>query len=104
MKAADIIAIYDQCKSIKKTGELAGISACTVTKLLITHGIYPSDRSKEVHRLMVSGYTQEEICAKLEISSRMYNRYIPYTRGSYVVGPKSTNAIKINRWRKKKRG
>lgn len=72
-------------------------------RVLITNGIYPSERAKEVARFRLIGMTVPEISKYLKISEKMVLSNLPYTKGGYATGPKSENAKKIAQCRANKK-
>lgn len=101
--AAEVLATYHRLNgNIKKTAKAVGLSHQTVRRILITHGIFVSDRTQTIHRMLFSGYTKEEICKTLNISKKALQAHMAYTKGSYAVGSKSRTAERIAQWRAKK--
>lgn len=92
---AEILKQYEQTPTVAETARAVHLSEQTVRRVLITHGIYPSETSKTVHRLLMSGYTPQEVADKMEISMETLQTHMPYTKGSYAVGTKSINAKRI---------
>lgn len=80
---ASIIAAYRQAQSVNKTVELTKASKLTVQKVLITEGLWKSERSREVLRLKNEEYTTEEIAERLHISVKGVQAYLPYSRKPY---------------------
>lgn len=103
MLQKDIFNYYEQTKNANKTARHFGISPQTVRRALITNGLYLSERSKEVARLRLMGFTIEEIAEYLHISENAVQTHLPYTKGSYITKEKTENAIKIAASRAKKK-
>ena len=98
-----VLDAYDECGSVKACARVLRLGEQAVRRILITHGIYPGERCKEIHRLLMSGYTHDEICARLQISLKALQMHVPYTKGSYVVGVKTRNARNVAAYRKRKK-
>lgn len=104
-KVDEIKSAYEKARSVKRTSKLCKVSTCVVIKVLITIGIYPTDRTKEITRLRLMGMSTEEIAEYLNVQPRTVKRYYPYVRGTYseYSERKSENAKKIAEWRHRKR-
>ena len=70
--------------SIKETVERTGQNEYKVRRALITLGLWESRRSREVLTLLNKGLSTEEIAAKLCLSVKGVESYLPYTRGAYL--------------------
>lgn len=103
MTTQEIIECYQAEKSMRKVTVKAGISNTALKKILITHGIYPGERAKEVARLTLMGMDPQEIAEYLHISVKTVKSNMPYTRGRYREN-QTPNAISIAQWRERKKG
>lgn len=103
LKLDDVLRAYKEIKTVKGTAQEVGLSAYAVTKILVTQGIYPTPSAKKVARLRLMDFTDDEIMSYLRMSPKALFKYTPYTKGSYVIGEKSPNALKIAKTRAKKR-
>lgn len=105
-KVDEIKSTYAKTRSVKRTSKLCKVSTCVVIKVLISIGIYPTDRTREITRLRLMGMSTEEIAEYLNIQPRTVKRYYPYVRGTYTEYSerKSENARKIAEWRLRKKG
>ena len=97
-----VLDTFANLKSVRATAKMLGISSQTVMKCLASNGIYPTQACADVHRLLSAGWSQEEICASLKISPKMYQAYMPYSKCSYVFGNKTANAIRVAKCRERK--
>ena len=104
-KVDEIKNNYEKAHIVKRTSKLCKVSTCVVIKVLITIGIYPTDRTKEITRLRLMGMSTEEIAEYLNVKPRTVKRYYPYVRGTYseYTERKSENARKIAEWRLRKK-
>lgn len=102
MTTQEIVEIYKTERSMRKVTAKAGISNTALKKILITNGIYPSERAKEVARLTLMGMEPQEIAEYLHISVKTVKSNMPYVRGRYRDN-QTPNAIKIAQWRESKR-
>lgn len=105
-KVDEIKSTYEKAHSVKRTSKLCKVSTCVVIKVLITVGVYPTDRTKEITRLRLMGMSTEEIAEYLNVKPRTVKKYYPYVRGTYSEyrDRKSENARKIAEWRLRKKG
>lgn len=103
MTQKDIINEYAATKSMNGTARKLKLSKQTVRRVLISNGIYPSERTKEVARLCLMGMTVQEIAEYLGISAKTVQSNMPYSKGSYATGAKSKNAERILECRTRKR-
>lgn len=89
-------------ESIRGTAEDLGISRGTVRKILITEGVYVPPMAEQINDLKAGGKTVAEIAEIMGMSRSAVATYLPYTKGSYAVGEKSENALKIRKTRENK--
>lgn len=102
VKLSDVLQAYKEIKTVKGTAQEVGLSAYAVTKILVTQGIYPTSNAKKVARLRLMDMSDEEIMDFLHMSPKALFSYTPYSKGSYVIGEKSANALRIAKTRSKK--
>ncbi len=104
-KVDEIKSTYEKSHSVKRTAKLCKVSTCVVIKVLITIGVYPTDRTKEITRLRLMGMSTDEIAEYLNVKPRTVKKYYPYVRGTYseYIERKSENARKIAEWRLRKK-
>lgn len=102
VKLSDVLQAYKETKSIDETAFKTGLSTYTVTKALITQGVYPTPNAKQVARLRLMDMSDEEIMDFLHMSPKALFKYTPYSKGSYAIGEKSANALRIAKTRSKK--
>lgn len=103
MQQKEVLDTYNVTKSMNETARKLKLSHQTVRRVLISNGIYPSERTREVTRLCLMGMTVQEIAEYLGISAKTVQANMPYSRGSYVTGPKSKNAERILEFRARKK-
>ena len=101
MNEIEIIEYYKKCDSLKETSAVFGIGWQKVRKILITDGVYTSEKAEKVKEMHDSGVNIEEISEKLNISKRTVNAYLPYKKTVYNKENPSKNATKIRKWRAK---
>lgn len=94
-----IIREYKECKSVREVARRYQISEQAVKKMLISNGIYPSAKSKQIAEMLEAGKSYEEIIEKNNIKT--LSMFLPYSRGPYAIGEKSLNAKRIKAWREK---
>ena len=103
MKTEEILSAYNKQRSIKAVSRQFHLSEQVVRRILISCGVYWSERAENVTALFQRGKTVKEIAEELQISRTTVFCYIPYEKGSYVLGDKSNNAIRIQKWRQRKK-
>ena len=103
MKQKEILEMYEITNSVKASAKALKLSQHTIKRVLISNGIYPTERAREVTRLRLAGLTMPEIAQYLGTSERAVRLYMPYTKCSYAVGQKSQNAKCIAKCRAAKK-
>ena len=76
-----IIKEYQFTGSIIDIAEKLGISCTKVRRVLITEGLWSSRTSEEIGKLAKEGYSSGQISARLHITIKNVQAYLPYTRG-----------------------
>ena len=99
----NVVDHYQLHHSVNEASKEFGISAQTVRRILITNGIYLSERSREIARLRLMGMTVPQIAEYLKLDEKVVKGHLPYTKGSYATGEKSLNAERIAKSRTKKK-
>lgn len=102
MLLTDIADYYQMCSSVRQTARKFGLSACKVTKCLITVNIYPSETAQKIMAMRDKEMTEREISERLGISLKALNKYTPYSKVIYNDNP-SENAVTIKRCRERKK-
>ena len=103
MEKADIINMYRRTGSIRATAASSGIGHQAVRRVLIEAGEYTTPRAAQIMELYEQGMSPDEICAELSLARSCVFSYLPYTRGTYLFGLRSINALRIEKCRRKKR-
>lgn len=101
----EIIQRYSQGQSIKSIAVEAEVSYTVVRRVLITAMIPLREclRSHHIIDMLSKGKSIEDVADALHITPRTVKEYLPYTKCSYAVDPKSENAKKIDMCRSRKR-
>lgn len=102
MEKDDIINMYRQTGSIRATSASSGIGHQAVRRVLIEAGEFTSPRAEQIIELYERGMSPDEICAELSLTRSCVFSYLPYTRGAHLFGPRSINAQRIEKCRRKK--
>lgn len=99
-----VVDAYAELGSVKKTAKALGLCWNTVTKCLVTYGVYPKGKCADANRLRIAGWSKEAICEELGINPKTYASYMPYTKGSYLIDSsrKTANARRIAAHRRRK--
>lgn len=103
MTQQEVLESYEITKSMKETAKKLKISAKSVKKILVSNGIYPGERAGQIAYLLQEGVPVPEIAKRLKISEKTVASNMPYTKGSYKIGQKTENAIKIASHRERKK-
>ena len=85
--------------------DVHGISLSTakIRKILITGGLWTTERSREVADLYEKYGSVSRVAEELGVSSGLVATYLPYQRIVYDLEEKSGNARRIDRWRERKK-
>lgn len=85
--------------------ELAGefdIAPIRMRKLLITAGVYSTETSRQIASYIEAGVSVEEIQRIMQLSRASVHSYIPYTKAVYKLPERSTDADRMDLYRKRK--
>lgn len=93
-----VIDDFAKTGSVKQTAKNVGTTLVRAQRILITEGLWSSERSVRVCELFEQGKTVPEIAKELFISEKTVRAYMPYTRGAYG-GEKSTDAERSEEYR-----
>ena len=96
-----IINIYKETGSVKKTAEELGTYPIKVRRVLITEGLWHSKTSEQVADLLAKGKSVAEIAEELVISEKNVQSYMPYSRGQYGGEDRSNEAIRSEEYRER---
>ena len=78
------------------------LSTAKIRKILITGGVYTTERSREVAELFERYKSVKLVAAELGLSTALISMYLPYGKTVYDLEEKSGNARRVARWREKK--
>lgn len=92
-----------QNQSIRAVADEFDTTILKIRKILITSGVYQSERSEQVQTLRAAGRTIEEIQNELGISRASVYSYLPYIKTIYNAKEISANAQRLQTYRKRKR-
>lgn len=97
-----IVNLYKHGASIKECSRATGLSHGKIRKILITDGLYTSQREQEIARMTAQGLTDAEIMAELNIGKSALNAHRPYCKGEYNGDTPTANAVRIKKHRGQK--
>ena len=97
----NVIKLYCSGHSVKECARICGISSVKAGRILITEGLWHTQRSDEIISLLEQGRTKDEIVDKLCISLKAVEAYMPYQRGIYLEGEETKNAAHSRQYRKR---
>ena len=103
MTPTKILEIYRRRQTIKATAREAGCSEGVVRKVLVGAGIIKTPLTERIAELRNAGMTQSDIAELLGLSDTCINVNTPYIGKSYLDKNKTLNAIRIAKWRKRKK-
>ena len=96
-----VISLYARGFSTKNIEKQGICSESKARKILINEGLYKSPRTVEIGLMLKEGMTALQIAEKLNISSKMVNAFMPYSKGLYLSENPTPNAMRIRRHRNK---
>ncbi len=97
-------SVYKQTESVNETARQMGVSSQKVRKLLISGGIYPTDRCMLINAMLEANVPDKKICSTFYISKKVLNNYKPYTRGVYLADQSAKAIYQAKRRRRFKTG
>ena len=77
------------------------LSTAKIRKILITGGLWSTERSREVAALYEKYKDVKKVAAELGLTPAMISMYLPYEKVVYDLEEKTGNAKRIQRWREK---
>lgn len=96
-----VISLYNQNQSIIDTAKALDLSTVKVRKILITEGLWQSETSLAIGRLLEQGLSSEEIADELYMTVKNVQAYMPYERGLYKGEQLSQEAVRADTYRKR---
>lgn len=79
------------------------LSTAKIRKILITGGLWTTERSREVAELYERYGNINQVADELGLSIGLVTTYLPYQRIVYDLDEKSGNARRIDRWRERRK-
>ena len=79
------------------------LSTAKIRKILITGGLWTTERSREVAELYERYGSVSQVAEELGLSPGLVTTYLPYHRTVYDLEDKSGNARRIDRWRERRK-
>lgn len=96
-----IIEEYNKNVSLKDISEMLKVSIVRVRRVLITEDLWHSETSDSIGKLYKQGLSVKEIAAKLYITEKNVQAYIPYSKGIYGNDIKSNEATRCENYRQR---
>ena len=78
----EVCEAYKVARSIKQTAKAVGLSEEKTKKLLISAGLYTSEKHEKIKVLLEQGKTLEEISEELKMSQKQLRVFLPYNKKS----------------------
>ena len=75
------------------------LSTAKIRKILITGGLWSTERSREVASLYEKYKSVKRVAEELECSAALVTMYLPYEKVVYDLEEKSGGAKRVQRWR-----
>ena len=88
---------------LQKTNDIK-LSTAKIRKILITGGLWTTERSREVAVLFNEFNSVDKVAAELGVTPELVTMYLPYKKVVYDLDEKSGNAKRAARWREKNVG
>lgn len=101
--SAKIIAAYRDHPTIYTAAKRCGCSRSVARRVLLDAGLISSARADEVRTLRSAGLSASEIAERLHCSPRTIANYTPYQRGCHADYIPTANALRIRKYRARKR-
>ena len=76
----EVCQIYKNTNSIKQTAKNVGLSEEKTKKMLVTAGLYTSEKHKKIKDLLDKGKTLDEISELLQMSQKQLRVFLPYNK------------------------
>ena len=77
------------------------LSTAKIRKILITGGLWTTERSREVAALFNEFKSVDKVASELGVTPELVTMYLPYEKTVYDLDEKSSNAKRAERWREK---
>lgn len=99
----DILLAYRDHPTLYKTAKKCNCSRDVARRVLLDAGLLSSSRADEVRTLLSAGLSAGQIADRLGCTvSAVYN-YLPYQRGVHADYTPTPNALRIRKYRVRKR-
>lgn len=98
-----IVDTYKVCQSIRMTANRCGCSRETVRRVAITEGLITSPRIEQIRKLANFGLSNEQISQRLGCAVSTVAANSPYQRGVRVDQEITKNALRVRRYRARKK-
>ena len=99
----DVLSIWHETRSLRRTAATLGLSTQTVRRILLDAGEACAEEATNIRLRLDAGETPEAIASALGVTVKTVRAYCPYQRGSYAVGEKTEEALKVASWRERKK-
>ena len=103
MTIKDVLDVYNQQKSVRRTAYILGISQTVVRKVLVTYRITDTPIVHRIAELRATGMPARDIANMLHISRSTVNVYTPYSKGTYLNPSKTSNAKRLRKFHEKQK-
>ena len=94
-----VVSAYNRLDSIKEVAAELGVSTVKVRRVLITLGLWSSSTSVKIGALYDQGLSVKAIAARLYMSEKNVQAYIPYSKGAY--GKETYDAVMSRDYRER---
>ena len=103
MNMEKIVSAYESEEGIRAASRKLDVSEVKIRKVLITMGVYETERTREIAKLWDQGLRYAEIAEVLGVSKSCVYANTPYEKGMYLGDNPTKNAIRVRRCKEKKK-
>lgn len=96
-------AIMGTAPTINETAEAFSLPAGKIRKLLIAGGMYNTALFRQINSLVADGMSVEDVAAVVGRKAGTVKSYLDYRKVIYNLDEKSKNAVRIDRFKEKRR-
>lgn len=98
-----VVLLYENgIDGIKTIAKICNVSHNTVRRILITAGLWSSEKSNEINSLYDAGCSLDEIATITGMQHKHVLEYLPYPKGPRAEWPTTRNALRIRECRERK--
>lgn len=96
------VELHKKGLSLKQIGKELNISEQKVRKILITAGLWSSERCEKITALAKAGVSIDQTMVETRLTRNAVLSYMPYDRGMQHADNPTANALRIRKYRERK--